>query len=413
MCISAKKRRAAARVSVEAVVAATEGAEKKNVSTPRVCNDSPTRTRVGSITLAALALPGVVATSAAQVTPLEEGVVSIKVNAYQDRQPGLERIRAISPGLYLALPVASQWSFEASLVYDDVSGASPRWHSAISSASRMSDYRKAGTAKITRSFERFSIALGGAYSDETDFRSRALSTEFRVASDDNNRTWSLALAQTDDAIHPVNEIVLNESRRTRDVAIGVTQNWSKNDVVQLNASYSRGRGYYSDSYKVIDRRPRERDQSSVLLRWNHHFESSGDTLRSAWRFYRDTFGVRAHTFDVAYAKPFGERFVVTPSLRYHTQNAADFYYDPVYDPIIGEPFPVGNPRFASPDHRLSAFGAITIGARLDWRIDQQWSADLKLEAYEQRSSWRLGGGGSPGLAPLRATIAQIGLTRRF
>ncbi len=398
-----------ARASAEVAVAVTE-------RTPQLVPAGESiiaRPRVGSITLAALALPGIVATSAAQVAPLDERIVAIKVNAYEDRQPGLDRIRAISPGLYLAIPFASQWSFEGSVVYDDVSGASPRWHSSISSASRMSDYRTASSAKITRSFERFSVALGGAYSKETDFRSRALSAELRIASDDNNRTWSLAIAQTDDAIHPVNEIVENESRRTREIAFGVTQNWTKNDVVQLNTSHSRGRGYYNDPYKFIDRRPRERDQTSVLLRWNHHFEATGDTLRTSWRFYRDTFGVRAHSFDFAYAKALGDRFIVTPSLRYHTQNAADFYYDPVYDPNIGEPFPIGNPRFASPDHRLSAFGAVTLGARLDWRIDQQWSADVKIEAYEQRSSWRLGGGGSPGLAPLRATIAQIGLTRRF
>jgi Protein of unknown function (DUF3570) len=405
MCISVRKRQAVARRLAEAAVAATEFAQAVDSSPRTAC--------FGSITLAALALPGIVATSAAQVAPLDEGVIAIKVNAYQDRQPGLDRIRAISPGLYLALPIVSQWSFEASVVHDDVSGASPRWHSAISSASHMSDYRTATSAKITRSFERFSVALGGAYSDERDYRSRALSAEFRVASDDNNRTWLFAVAQTDDAIHPVNEIVENESRRSRDFALGVTQNWTKNDVVQLNLSHSRGRGYFSDPYKIIDRRPRERDQSSILLRWNHHFESSGDTLRTSWRFYRDTFGVRAHTFELAYAKPLGERLAVTPSLRYHTQGAADFYYDPVYDPSVGEPFPVGNPRFASPDHRLSAFGAVTIGARVDWRIDAQWGADVKIEGYAQRASWRLGGGGSPGLAPLRATMAQIGLSRRF
>lgn len=136
-------------------------------------------------------------------------------------------------------------------------------------------------------------------------------------------------------------------------------------------------------------------------------------MRLALRYYRDSFGIDAYTTDIAYAKPLNDRFTITPSLRYHTQSAADFYYDPVYNPRIGEPFPVGNPRFASPDHRLSAFGAITLGARVDWQINTQWSADAKLEFYEQRSSWRLSGGGSPGLAPLRATIAQIGFSRKF
>jgi hypothetical protein len=405
MCTSAKRRRAVVRVSAEVDVAATDSHDPKPTM--------PRARRVGAITAAALALPGVAGDVAAQVAPLEESVIAIKTGYYEDRQPGLKRIRAISPSLYLAMPFASVWSFEGTVSHDDVSGASPRWHSAISGASRMADSRTAGTAELTRSFERSAIALGVAHSDEQDYRSRAVSLEARVASEDNNRTWSLAFAHTDDAIFPTNQIVRNEARRTDEIGASVTQNWTRYDVVQASISHSRGRGYFSDPYKILDRRPRERDQTTVSLRWNHFFPASGDSMRLAVRYYRDTFGVDAYTADVAYAKPLSDRLTVTPSLRYHSQSAADFYYDPVYNPRIGEPFPLGNPRFASPDHRLSAFGAITLGARVDWQINTQWSADAKLEFYEQRSSWRLGGGGSPGLAPLRATIAQIGISRKF
>jgi hypothetical protein len=54
-----------------------------------------------------------------------------------------------------------------------------------------------------------------------------------------------------------------------------------------------------------------------------------------------------------------------------------------------------------------------VGAKLEWRIDSRWSADFKYERYEQRSNWRLGGNGSPGLARLSADILQIGFSRRF
>jgi Protein of unknown function (DUF3570) len=384
-----------------------------NRETPGNCDGGEWRATFGSITLAALALPGVAAPVAAQATQLDEGTIAVKTAYYQDRQSGLERVRALSPALYIALPIASNWSFETSIVYDDVSGASPRWHSAISSASKMTDARKAGTAKLTRSFERWSVALGSAYSDEQDYRSRAFSAELLLASEDKNRIWSLAIAKTEDVIFPTNRIVRREIRDTDELGFGVIQNWTKSDVVQFTATHARGRGYYNDPYKFLDQRPRERDQTTASLRWNHHFEASGHSLRSAYRFYRDSFGIRAHTFDFAYAKPIGERIVFTPSVRYHTQSAADFYYDPVYDPVIGEPFPVGNPPFSSPDHRLSSFGAITLGARIDWRIDAQWSADFKLDLYEQRAAWRLGGDGSPGLAPLRARILQIGFSRKF
>jgi hypothetical protein len=369
--------------------------------------------RIGSITAAALALPGVVSNAAAQVAPLEESVIAFKTSYYEDRQAGLDRIRAISPALSVAMPFASVWSFEGTLTHDDVSGASPRWHSAISGASQMSDYRTAGTAKFTRSFERFAIALGAAHSNERDYRSTAVSLEARVASADNNRTWSFAVAYTDDKINPVNEIVENETKRTDEISLSVTQNWTRYDIVQASISHARGRGYFSDPYKILDMRPRERDQTTISLRWNHFIASTGDAVRTSYRYYNDSFGIDAHTLEFGYAKSLGDRFTLTPSVRYHTQSAADFYYDPIYNPRIGEPFPIGNPRFASPDHRLSAFGAITLGARLDWQIDSKWSADAKLEFYEQKSNWRLSGNGSPGLAPLRATMMQIGISRKF
>jgi hypothetical protein len=39
--------------------------------------------------------------------------------------------------------------------------------------------------------------------------------------------------------------------------------------------------------------------------------------------------------------------------------------------------------------------------------------DVKGEYYEQRAGWRLGGTGSPGLLPFKATFVQLGLTKKF
>lgn len=366
----------------------------------------------GSITLAALALPGLLNVAHAESAPTD-GVLSVKLQSYDDRQPGLDRIRVIAPSLYVLAPVASNWALEASLVHDDISGASPRWHSAISGASHMSDHRTAGTARVTRYFDRISVGVGGAFSEERDYRSRAASLDVRWSTPDNNTTLYLGAGLTRDDINPVNGVVENEHKRSNEFMIGVTQAWTKNDLVQLNVGHVAASGYFNDPYKLVDKRPRERDQTTALARWNHHIEPLAVTIRSSYRFYRDTFGIRAHTATVEGVHPLGDRFTLTPSLRYYTQGKADFYYDPVYDPVIGEPYPPGRPRLSSSDHRLSAFGAITVGAKLAWRIDSRWSADFKYERYEQRSNWRLGGNGSPGLARLSADILQIGFSRRF
>jgi hypothetical protein len=367
----------------------------------------------GSITLAALALPGLIATSAQAESAPTEGVISLKLQAYNDWQPGLDRIKVVAPSLYVFAPIASQWSIEASAVHDSISGASPRWHTNISGASRMEDRRTAGNAKLTRYFDRVSIGVGASTSNENDYRSNAASMEARISSADNNTTWFAGAGWSSDTINPVNELVVNEHKRTQELMAGVTQVWTRNDLLQLNVGHVRSRGYFNDPYKLADRRPRERDQTTLLVRWNHHIEHSNATVRSSYRFYRDTFGINAHSVQLEVAHPLGERLTVTPSMRYYTQSAANFYFDPVYDPVIGEPFPVGNPKYFSPDQRLSAFGALTLGAKAEWKIDSRWSADIKYERYAQRSEWRLGGGGSPGLAPFSAQFVQLGISRRF
>ena len=366
----------------------------------------------GSLVAAALALPG---TSSAQPGP-GPGLVSFKWLDYSDRQPGFDRVGVQSPSVFVAMPFGERWGVEASYTADSVSGASPRWHTAVSSASRFSDHRRAGDVKVTRYTGGAAFAVGMATSGENDFDSRAVSLHGLWSSDDNNRSWDAAIAYTYDRVGSVNDPALDEPRRTYAVTAGVTQALSRADLVQAGLTYSRGRGYYSDPYKFIDIRPDSRDQAVLLLRWNHHFEGSDVTLRASWRGYRDTFGIRSHTVTLEPAFEVSERFTVVPALRLYTQSAADFYYDPVYS-YLGAPFPPGwleaPPQYLSPDQRLAAFGAVTLGIKLIARFGEGWSADLRVEGYEQRASWRVGGDGSPGLEPLLATFIQIGLSKQF
>lgn len=368
---------------------------------------------LGAVTLAALALPGVMCAPAAAASAPEEGVISLKVLGYRDSQPGLDRIKVTAPSLHLLAPIAGNWSVEVSAVQDNISGASPRWHSNISGASRMHDLRNAGDVKLTRYFERAAVGVRFATSNEHDYRSNALAVDARFSSADNNTTWSVGVGGSRDTINPVNGIVENESKRVEEYMVGVTQALSKNDIAQFNLSHVRARGYLNDPYKLVDERPRFRNQTIALLRWNHFLEGSGTTLRSSYRYYSDSYGVRAHTLSGEWVVPIGERFRVTPTARYYTQRRADFYFDPVYDPVYGEPYPVGNPTYYSADTRLSSFGALTFGAKFEWMFAPKWIFDLKYERYGQRSAWWFGGGGSPGISAFRADFAQIGISRRF
>jgi len=366
--------------------------------------------------MAALALPGI-ATDAVALDAPERAQLDVRYLRYQDSQPGLKRIRVDSPAVGLRLPVNERWSVEGTAAWDSVSGASPRWHSAVSSASTMKDDRRAGELRVTRHWDHMAVTLGGALSSEQDYRSRAFSARVAFASDDRNRNWTIGLGRADDRIDPVNRVVIDEHRRTTDLLLGVTQVLTPVDVVQASLTHSRGAGYYSDPYKVVDKRPRERDQTALQLRWNHHFTEPGATLRLGWRLYGDSWDVRSHTLTGEWVQPLAQGWTLTPSLRLYTQGAASFFYGPQYDPVLGPPFPpdfLADPTAVrSPDARLSAFGAGALGLRVARAIDRDTLVDFKVEYYEQRGDWRVGGGGTPGLAPLRATILQLGLTRLF
>jgi hypothetical protein len=366
----------------------------------------------GSLVAAALALPGA---ASAQLAPAP-AQVSFKWLDYEDWQPGLERIRVRSPLLFLALPLGEQWGLETSYAADSVSGATPRWHTSISSASVMHEHRRGGDIKVTRYLGRQAWSAGFVASNENDFVSRAVSLQGIWANDDNTQTWDAALAYTRDRIGSVNDPTLDEHRRTVAVSGNLTQALTPADIVQLGLSYASGRGYYSDPYKEIDIRPGERRQWTAMVRWNHYFESTNTALRTAWRGYRDSFGIRSQTVELEAAYAAKPWLTIVPGLRLYTQSAASFYYDPIYS-YIGPPYPVGwlesPPRYLSPDQRLAAFGAVGVSLKFAFALGDDWVADVRVERYEQRTSWRLGGPGSPGLEPLYARFLQFGITHYF
>lgn len=364
---------------------------------------------------AALMIPGL-GNLHAQSLP-EHASLNLSYLHYQESQSDLKRVGATSPSLQLILPIAGTWLLDGTLTSDNVSGASPRYHSAVSGASRMSDQRKAADLTVSRFFERGSIAAGMSYSNEHDYKSRAISLSAAINSADKNTSFNLGIGDNQDDINPSNKVVRNEHKTSKNMMIGISHIFTPIDIVQLSLSHGRGTGYFSDPYKFPDNRPRTRNQSNAALRWNHHIEQADSTLRLSYRYYRDSFAIKAHTFQMELEKELSHNWSFTPSMRFYTQSSASFYVDPIYDATLGAPFPPGfrfdRQQLISADHRLSGFGAITLGAKISKQLSAQWQVDFKFERYEQRGQWRAFHKGSPGLMPLTANIVQFGLSKQW
>jgi hypothetical protein len=373
-------------------------------------SDDERRPRESSAALvaAALALPGIVPAAALAQSAPDEGVVALRYFDYRDWQPGANRMSVKSPSLYALVPLSDSLTLEGSLVHDSMSGASPLYHDTLSGASGLgiTDYRAAADAKLTKYFGSTSLAVGGAYSHERDYVSRALSVEWRRWSDDRNRTYVLGFAAANDRIDPVMGTVHDQRRETYDFLAGATQVLNAEEVVESTITWSDGRGYYSDPYKLLDARPGHRRIFAWLTRYHRYLPRVDATLQLSYRFLDDSFGDRSHAVEAAWVQGLPLGFTLTPTIRYFTQGAADFYHDP--------PFPQGvvPGDLYTADARLSAFGAVAVGLRLAKAFAGGVTADVELNFYRQRGDWRPGGG-SPGLAAFSARWIAFGLTKRF
>jgi Protein of unknown function (DUF3570) len=390
---------------VVAAVAATETEENVPASAAAPKKNNPG----GALLAAALALPGILpATALAQFAP-DPGLIALRYLDYRDWQPGADRMQVRTPTFYARKPLSDSLQAEGSIVYDSISGASPLYHNTLSGASHLgvTDYRTAGDAKLTKYFNQVAVGVGAAVSKERDYLSRALSLDVRVSSDDRNRTFAFGIGGASDRINATNGVAEGKERHTLDLLAGITQALSPESIVQSTITYSPGHGYYSDPYKAIDVRPDHRRIFAWLTRYNQHLPGFDATVNLSYRYLHDSFGSSSHTAEFAWNQPLPDGWSVTPNLRYYTQSAASFYFDPPFPQgfVLGQPY--------TADTRLSAFGALTTGLSIAKRLPDGWTFDVKADFYRQRSDWRLGGGGSPGLEPFSARWIQTGVSKTF
>ena len=364
---------------------------------------------------AALALPAY-QTAFAEATP-EKGVVAFKYLNYKDSQPGNDRIGVNAITGSLMMPFAGTWTVSSSYTYDSVSGASPTHHDVVSSAS-IKETRNAGDLSFTKYLPNGSWAFGLSYSKESDYVSNGYSVQRSLSTEDKNTTVTFGGSYTTDTVGHNNYATnppINVEVGKKEIysgLFGVTKILSKVDIIQLNIGFSKGDGYFTDPYKSYDIRPKQRNITTLMARWNHHFENTDGTSHLSYRYYTDSYEVAAHTLTAEYLHPLPNHLTIIPSLRFSSQSAAYFYH-----PYSAADYPpadaVSGIMPYSMDQRLSGFGALTLGMKAEKKLASSWTADLKLEYYKQLPGWCINGSGDSQLKEFNFTSIQLGVSHEL
>lgn len=253
------------------------------------------------------------------------------------------------------------------------------------------------------------LSVGGAYSREDDYESWSGSLGIARDLNQKNTTVSLSLNIEQDRSfplhlipHPLTPVAAStstqpdDSKTVRSLVLGLTQVMSRTWLVQLNYSYGRTQGYQTDPYRLItmintapalpgalpgapifyfyEGRPRSRIRESLYL--GSKLALGPTVLDTSVRAYRDSWGIRSVTLQIADRVPLGGRFYVEPLFRYYQQSAAYFFR---YYLVLGEPLP----DYGSSDVRLSDFAATTAGLKLGIKLRRTDEIYVRGDYYRQ------------------------------
>lgn len=230
--------------------------------------------------------------------------------------------------------------------------------------------------------------------------------------------------------------ILSGSRRDVGASFGLTQIMSPDAQLNANLGYLESRGYLGNPYRVVEvafvdpaqqifapspdvyyitvnalleQRPDVRRQWTWNLRYAQFVPSVEAGAHLNYAYYRDDWGIKAHTLQAEWAQPLPQGWLVTPMLRYYTQTAASFYtpylvtpqgqYSEARDPGTGRdrlvPFDRSLlPAYYSSDYRLAAFGAVSAGIGITKSLARGATFSLGYTYYQRASRLTLEGSGS-------------------
>ena len=294
------------------------------------------------------------------------------------------------------------WTLSVEYMHEAMSGSSP-WYVIPDQGAGALQVMSGATIREQRDQVDVAVARRGngythtgalGFSTEDDYEAIYGSYAGEKTSESGLSTISWGLSYSDDELDPTDAVefgrIESASRDALSASVGFTQVLNRNAVLQTGFALTRQSGYLSDPYKLVwvgdtvlsDSRPDERVMWAWTTRFRQFIEPANAALHADYRYFRDDWSIRSHTFDLSWHQKAGADFEITPSVRYYTQTSADFY-GPVFS---------GTPTdgFWSADYRLATYGALSY--RLNGVLrKEKWSLSLGAEFYDSDEGLALSG----------------------
>ena len=271
-------------------------------------------------------------------------------------------VTANGPALLVRKSVADSVSLSASYYLDAVSNASI---DVVTTASKFRENRNEYSFGADYVYRDSQISLGLNTSREPDYTANRYSLDISQETFGGMTTVNLGFTRGSDTVLKHDAPEFRDAVTHWQYRVGVTQILTPRWIASANFEAISDDGYLGSPYRsarvfgafVPERNPRTRNSRAAKIKFVGDLGSFG-SINFGYRYYSDTWDIKAHTAEAGWSRYFGEKWLADIFARYYTQTHANFYSDNAMSETV----------YVSRNRQLSTFNDIGLGARLSYNV---------------------------------------------
>ena len=318
-------------------------------------------------------LGGVIAPGAAQAVDLPEDRADAMIHVYDGGG-----VRAVGPAFLVRKKLLDKVSLSASYYIDSVSNASI---DVVTTASPYKENRTEYGFSADYAVRDATMTLALTSSKEPDYTADYVSLDVAQEVFGGMSTVSLGFTRGVDKVGKKGIGYFDDATHWK-YRLGLTQILTPSWLLSANFEAMSDDGFLGSPYRVArvfgatvpERNPRTRTGRAMKFRVIGDL-GSRNAVRAEYRYYWDTWAIKAHTVEFGYSRYFGDAWLADASLRYNTQKGALFYSDNATTETV----------YVSRNRQLGTYNSIGLGAKLSYTAAKvQGRYEVKLNGSYER-----------------------------
>lgn len=320
-------------------------------------------------------LGGVMAASAADAATLPEDHAEAMVHYYDGGG-----VTASGPAFLVRKSLADRVSLSGSYYVDMVSNASI---DVVTTASPYRERRVAYNLGVDYAYRDSQVKLGLSNSREPDYTADATSLDVSQEVFGGMTTVSLGFTRGRDWVGKHGTPTFSDIATHWQYRFGLTQVLTPQWLASANLEAISDDGYLGSPYRVArvfgaavpESVPRTRSSRALSLHTSGDL-GSHDAVHAEYRYFWDTWAIRAHTLEGGYSRYVGDSLLVDGFVRYYRQSHALFYSDNA----------MVDSTYVTRNRQLGTFDDVGLGGKLTYSIPHAAGhSDVKVTgAYEYK-----------------------------